>query len=146
MKIITFLLKNEFGMILKITYTDAPHAYIGVSYTINNLKQFIGQGLLFTVDIKADDVTVPPQKWNGIKFMFVYSINDTKQYPQNAPANHGTFNWTKAQFYVSIPKEVSETGTVNFGLQGSSGTVYFSNLRIEYGQIFLHLSIRPIID
>ena len=122
--------------VLKITYTDAEHAYTAVSYTIKNLQQFIGQGLLFTVDIKAQDVTMPPQKWNGVKFMFVYSINGAKQYPQNSPSNHGTFDWTQSQFYVSIPKDVSDTGTINFGLQASSGTIYFSNLKIEYGSIY----------
>ena len=68
--------------------------------------------------------------------MFVYSINDVKQYPQDSPSNHGTFDWTHSQFYVSIPEGVSETGTINFGLQDSSGIVYFSNLRIEHGAIF----------
>ncbi|KAK8846333.1 hypothetical protein M9Y10_020342 [Tritrichomonas musculus] len=136
-------LKIDSRNVLKITYCDAQNAYTAVSYTIKNLQQFIGQGLLFTVDIKAENVSVPPQKWNGIKFMFVYSINGTKNYPQDSPANHGTFDWTKAQFYVSIPKEVSETGSITFGLQASSGTVYFSNLRIEYGQIFPSIELPP---
>ena len=58
--------------------------------------------------------------------MLSYTVNGVKQYPQNAPSRDGTYNFTKAQFYVSITENVSDSSTVSFGLQESTGIVYFS--------------------
>lgn len=119
---------------LKMTYSSK--FYAAASYTITNLHQYVGYDLIFTVDIKADDVSIPTDSWNGVKFMFVYTENGTTQYPSSTPFKYGTFDWAQTQFFVPISNQSSETGTLNFGLQDSTGTVYFSNLKIEYGHVF----------
>lgn len=119
---------------IKLTYTDLSNSYAAATYTLSNLRQYIGQDLIFTVYIKAENVSQPQHSWNGIKFMFTYTVNGITQYPQNSPSRAGSFDFQKAQFHVSITENVSDISTVNFGLQESTGVVYFSEFSIQVGQ------------
>lgn len=83
--------------------------------------------------VKAENVSEPPQSWNGIKVVLVLEMADgSKQYPQiQMPA--GTFDWTQKSQAIRLPKEI-KGATLLVGLEEVSGRVWFDNLEVVVGR------------
>ena len=94
---------------------------------------FAGKGVKFTCSLACENVSEPLFSWNGVKFMFVYTLNGVTQYPAQSQIRDGTHNWTQVEFTVKSgsPDDVIEVTGLDFGLQDATGTVYFSDLTIE---------------
>ena len=58
--------------------------------------------------VKAEDVSEPPNSWNGIKVMLVIeTTSGAKQYPQiQIPT--GIFDWKEMAQTVRLPKDVKK--------------------------------------
>ena len=84
--------------------------------------------------VKAENVSEPPNSWNGIKVMLVLeSISGSKQYPQiQLPV--GTFDWKETTQTIRIPKDVKGAWLV-VGLEEVSGRVWFDNLQVTVGRL-----------
>ncbi len=83
--------------------------------------------------VKAEDVSVPPNSWNGIKIMLVLEMADgSRQYPQiQIPV--GTFDWLQMSQTMRLPKEIKKASLV-VGLEEVSGRAWFDNLEVVVGR------------
>jgi len=94
-----------------------------------DFSELRGRLLLFTVQVKAEDVSKPPHKWNGIKFMIDYdspSIGKNYHHPVD---QFGSFDWKELTFCATIPED-TRNGTLSLGLEDCYGRVSFRDLKI----------------
>ena len=84
----------------------------------------------FRAVIKAEDVAVPPQVYNGIKFMLVTEGPSGKQYPAR---DHlwGTFGWTPEHFRAVVPADATRA-TVVLGLEATTGRAWFRDVSVTF--------------
>ena len=83
----------------------------------------------FRARIKAENVAVPPQVYNGVKFMLVIEGPSGKQYPAH---DHlwGTFDWTVEHFRAAVPADATKA-TLVLGLEATNGISEFTDIRIS---------------
>ena len=98
-----------------------------------DLSEFGGK--CFTAEIRArgERITEPPEKWNGLKFMFHYTDPRTgEQHWPNTPGRLGDFPEQVIAVVDNTPARSLGKATLTLGLQSSSGKVVFdlSTLRI----------------
>jgi endoglucanase len=81
--------------------------------------------------IRAENVTQPPNPWNGVKLMLRINPSDgTTEWPQqNMEA--GTFDWTYSSRPVSIPATAVKV-TLILGLEECAGVVWFDDVLIRF--------------
>jgi hypothetical protein len=94
-----------------------------------DLERYRGCRLRFECRAKAEGVTEPPQPYLGAKFMLHYESESTGPYWQNQNNVFGTFDWKTLSFVASIAEDATD-GEINLGLQESSGTVWFDDVRV----------------
>lgn len=94
-----------------------------------DLTPYRGCRLYFECMAKADNVTKPPQAYLGVKFMLHYESESAGPFWQNQNGVFGTFDWQKLQFSSLIAPDAAQ-GELDLGLQDSSGTVWFDNIRV----------------
>ncbi|MBN2452576.1 MAG: cellulase family glycosylhydrolase [Lentisphaeria bacterium] len=82
---------------------------------------------------KARDVSRPPQAYNGVKFM-LHTVAAGGPAWQNQNGVFGTFDWKPLGFSVNVPEDVREAW-LYLGLQESSGTVRFDDIRIAVAAV-----------
>jgi len=93
----------------------------------------LGHGLVtLSAVVKAEQVSEPPQPWNGIKVMLILEIDGGRDHPQ-IPLGHGTFDWTARTHAVRIPRGVSKA-TLCLGLERVSGKAWFDEVEIRRGR------------
>lgn len=95
-----------------------------------DLTPYRGCELLFECMVKAADVSKPPAAWLGVKFMLDYQSADQGPCWLNEDNVSGTFDWRKLRFTRRIAPDASEGG-ISLGLQDSSGTAWFDDVRIS---------------
>jgi endoglucanase len=93
------------------------------------LEPWAGCELLFTCRVKAQDVTRAAQPYLGVKYMLHYDAPSSGPVWLNENDVHGTFDWKTLSFRVRLPADVNDA-ELNLGLQGSSGTVWFDEVRV----------------
>lgn len=93
-----------------------------------DLAPYKNKSLILSCKIKADQVTIPKQTWNGVKFMVNFQTGglETWQHINNV---RGTFDWKEFSFSFPVPND-AQNGTLSLGLQDCSGTVRFSDIKI----------------
>ena len=96
-----------------------------------------GTGLNLTIRVRAEGVTKPAHRWNGVKFMLRYEDADTgKTHYPGASIPIGTYGWRTVTNRVNIltapVNPVGGRATLVLGLQESTGRVEFDldSLRI----------------
>ncbi len=94
-----------------------------------DLKPYAGCTLLFECRSKADNVSKPSASYLGVKYMLHYQSESLGPFWDNENDVQGTFDWRKLQFIVTLAPD-AKAGTLSLGLQGSSGTVWFDDLRV----------------
>jgi endoglucanase len=94
-----------------------------------DLTNYRGCQLVFACLAKAQDVTKPPASYLGVKFMCHYVSPAEGPFWRNQDNVYGTFDWQKLTFGVPVAGDVT-TGEIDLGLQDSSGTVWFDDIRI----------------
>lgn len=93
-----------------------------------DVEKFKGATLLCEAMVKAQDVSKPPNPWNGVKFMMVVDGAKEREYLQkNAPS--GSFDWQAFQFLAKIPQDVQRCELV-LGLELATGQAWFDDIKI----------------
>lgn len=106
------------------------------------LDQYSGNRLRFECLVKASRVSKPPNAYSGVMYM-LHSVSQTFGARYNKENNvYGTFDWKKISFIVTIPHDINNAWLV-LGLQESSGTVMFDDLRITEASM---TPLRPTPD
>ncbi len=83
--------------------------------------------------VKAEDVSQPPNSWNGIKVMLVLEMaGGARQYPQ-IQMSAGTFDWKPMAQTIRLPKDIVKA-TLIVGLEEVSGRAWFDNLQVIVGR------------
>ena len=92
------------------------------------MEKMRGARLNFRAHIKAENVAVPPQVYNGVKFMLVISGPSGTQYPAHQGL-WGTFGWTPERFRAAIPAD-AKTATLVLGLELTTGRAWFQDIMV----------------
>lgn len=92
------------------------------------VEKMRGARLDFRAVIKAENVTTPPQVYNGVKFMLVTEGPSGKQYPAHQHL-WGTFNWTPERFRAVVPADATKA-TLVLGLEATTGRAWFTDIAV----------------
>ena len=87
-----------------------------------------GAKLLLSARVKAENVSVKPQPWNGIKFMTPIDTSGGKVWPQ-AEIGAGTFDWRPVAWQVYVPEDATHMALV-LGLEQVTGQAWFDDVKI----------------
>lgn len=92
------------------------------------VEKMRGARLRCRARVKAEDVSRPPQSYNGVKFMLRLASPGGILWPQrNGVA--GTFDWKEVEFRANVPPDLSEARLL-LGLEAVTGRVGFDDVRI----------------
>jgi aryl-phospho-beta-D-glucosidase BglC (GH1 family) len=107
-----------------------------------DLTPYRNKILFLSCKIKAGQVTVPKQSWNGVKFMVNFHTGglETWQHINNV---WGTFDWKEYSFSFPVPND-ARSGTLSLGLQDCSGTVKFSDLKVMTADLQSLYPVPPV--
>ncbi|CAF0860482.1 unnamed protein product [Adineta steineri] len=87
-----------------------------------------GYKIRIQANIKAANISIPPNSWNGIKIMLHTKGLSGDNYPQqNLPRS--TFDWRTADYIASIPRDTQQANLV-LGLEAVTGTVWFDDVKV----------------
>jgi len=78
---------------------------------------------------KAQDVTQPPNPWNGVKFMLHFNGPGGQQWLQQNNVS-GTFDWKRLQFQVAVPADVTNAELI-LGLEAVNGSAQFDDIKLS---------------
>ncbi len=92
-------------------------------YAEPDLSGFAGKNLVFKIRVKAENVTKPPQSWNGVKFMLSYKDASGKDFYMHPTNQYGSFE-REIYFGANIPQGINNA-KMSLGLQDSAGKVTF---------------------
>ena len=95
-------------------------------------EQIAGRMITLWARVKAEDISDPPNPWNGIKVMLILDLPHGRQHPQiRIPT--GSFDWSEMSRTLRVP--ATATGaTLVMGLERVSGRVWFDEVRISIGR------------
>jgi len=91
-----------------------------------------GKLITVTARVKAENISKPPNSWNGIKVMLVLEAGTAKHYPQ-VPIPAAAFDWKKFTHTMRIPAGIDKAVLV-LGLEEASGRVWFDDVAIRLGR------------
>jgi hypothetical protein len=94
-----------------------------------DLEKYRGCQLMFECMARAENVSKPDKPWLGVKFMLHYATPREGPVWRNENDVFGDFDWRKLSFTTRIAPDATR-GELSLGLQGSTGTVWFDDLRI----------------
>ena len=122
------------GDILTVIVPEGPAAGQHGAWTTLDLSPFAEEGFEASVRVRGENVSVPPEPYNGVKFVFrCQKPGDEAAVWPGALLPTGTFDWRTASV-CSDTSTCVKGGRADLllGLQNSSGTVAFdlSTLRI----------------
>ena len=101
-------------------------------YSIDAAK-IAGKLVTISALVKAENVSAPPDSWNGVKVMLVLQTGDSKDYPQ-VPLPTGTFGWRQFTHTLRVPTGI-EKATLVLGLEKVSGCAWFDDVKIRTGRL-----------
>jgi endoglucanase len=115
------------GQWLRIAATER-HAANTVQAALD-LAPYAGREIILKCRVKAQDVSRPQERHNGIKVMLHYQTpSGGKQWP-GISLPDGTFEWRDFSRTLRLPEDIGEAVIV-LGLQDSTGTVLFDDLTL----------------
>jgi endoglucanase len=112
---------------LRVTVTEKDGTRM-VNIPID-LTPWQGMNVLLAATMRAENVTKPAVSYLGVKMQFAYeSPTKGKQWP-GLGSTYGSFPWQETTALANIEPDATK-GVLQLGLQGSSGTVWISNVRV----------------
>lgn len=109
---------------------DASSTWVPISLPAAILS---GYKIRIQAVVKAQNITVPPNSWNGIKIMLHTKGLSQDNYPQQ-DLPRGTFDWQVADFVASVPSDTQQANLM-LGLEAVLGVVWFDDLNVTvYGK------------
>ncbi len=94
-----------------------------------DLTRYRGCRVLFECRAKADGVSKPLASYLGTKFMLHYQTPAAGPRWINENNVYGTFDWKRLSF-VEVVAADAGPAELSLGLQGSSGTVWFDQIKV----------------
>jgi endoglucanase len=94
-----------------------------------DLTRYRGCRLRFECQAKAQDASQPSKPYLGVKYMLHYSSPGSGPFWHNQSGVFGTFDWKPLTFVAAIAADAGD-GELDLGLQDSSGTAWFDDLKI----------------
>ena len=117
------------GNVLKVTADKPGNNMVRVPFEVGMYRGF---ELEFCYEVKAENVSDPGKNWLGIKHMLVYKTPEGEATPQHyGPDYKGTFDWKAMSFSHKIPDNAPFDGHIAIGVQMSTGTVWFDNIKVR---------------
>ena len=93
-----------------------------------DIKTIAGKKIICSVKVKGDGISKPADHYLGGKFQLAAdTANGTKYF--DAPVGGGSFDWKDIKFSADIPFD-AKSATLQIGLQGVTGKIYFRNLKV----------------
>lgn len=92
----------------------------------------VGRFITLRASVKAENVSEPPNRWNGVKAMLAIATPEGAAHPQ-ADIPLGSFDWIRVEKALRIPKSARQIDLA-LGLERSTGTVWFDDLEIRLGR------------
>ena len=92
------------------------------------VERMRGCRIAFSAWIKAEQVSAPPQPWNGVKFMAPIQTPGGYQWPA-AHIEAGTFAWKHVTFSVRVPDDAQSMSLI-VGLESVTGKAWFDDIRV----------------
>jgi hypothetical protein len=78
--------------------------------------------------VRAEDVALPPEPWNGIECM-LHTVSPAGQNWQQKNGVYGSFDWKPIRFISEVPVDATEAWLV-LGLELTTGRVWFDDVKI----------------
>ncbi len=128
------------GAILTVSVPKGNASGMHAAKTMVDLEPFAGGGFEASIRVCGNDVTVPPQPYNGVKFMFHFRGKDGggEQWP-GASLPTGSFGSRIATVRCErFAGAEGGKGELCLGLQDSSGTVSFDLSTLSISKPVLH--------
>jgi len=94
-----------------------------------DLRPYAGKRIIWQADVRQENVSVPPDAWNGVKCMLCFTTPMSGRHWCNIACPAGSSDWTPRVSYIDVPEDVGDV-QLNIGLQDSSGTIWVDNLMI----------------
>jgi hypothetical protein len=93
-----------------------------------DLNRLRGVKVKCEAQVKAQDVSLPPNPWNGVKFMLQAGSAGKMIYPQQNEVR-GSFDWKTISFTATIPADATEASLL-LGLEKTTGKAWFDDVKI----------------
>ena len=123
------LAPGQKGQSLCLVRSTTGTSVVSVRLPVEQMRGYTVNGF---ATVKAENVSQPPQSWNGIKFMTPIESPTGKIWPQ-AKIEAGSFDWKKVSFSAKVPDDATGMSLV-LGLEAVSGKVWFDEVRIVVGK------------
>lgn len=96
-----------------------------------DLTPYLGHQIELIYEVKIQNVSKPPEPWNGLKLMLHYFRGNKECWSNVAMGKTtGTYDWTSVAVPVFLPLN-SRDGELLLGLQNSSGTAEIRSIKIK---------------
>ncbi len=98
-----------------------------------DLKTYAGKLIVFSADIRLDDVKQPAKPYYGLKLMIVYTRADgTRHWAEDLKPKdrYGSRDWDNYEAIAKVPADAREV-SLSFGIQQAAGRAEFANLTME---------------
>ncbi len=92
-------------------------------------KEIAGKRLRVFASVRAENVSPPPQPWNGVKCMLQLVGQTDTRWPQNRLPG-GSWEWQKVAYTCEVPPDCIEAFLV-LGLEQVTGTAWFDDIQID---------------
>jgi hypothetical protein len=114
---------------VKITSVDATKGAMA-QFSVG-LRWVRGKTVTLSAKVKGENISALEKATGGIKLTIRITGADDKVTELNPqPKLGGTFNWRKCITLATIPNDAKSV-TLVIGLEGVTGTVYFSDLELD---------------
>lgn len=81
--------------------------------------------------VRGENVSKPEKPYLGVKAMIYYkAASGDRQWIEHKPKKDGTFGWEEVVTQADIPADAEDV-SFQVGLQESSGTVWFDDIKAE---------------
>lgn len=107
-----------------LTVSETEKAGQHLASAAIDLTPWKNRPMVFSIRVSGENVSEPPQEWNGVKFMIYYKTADGRVHWRGTNRQRGTFGVCTVSNLLTIPEDAVD-GRVMVGLQESSGTVTF---------------------
>lgn len=94
-----------------------------------DLSRWQGMQVMIMARVRADAVSKPAQDYNGVKLQLYYDSPTRGKQWQGLSHTHGTFPWREVSSVINVMDDAA-AGQLQLGLQGSTGTLWMSEVRV----------------
>ena len=124
------IVQTEQAPVLKITAATRHDGDDGRATMSFPFDQYAGKTIRMHCRVKYEDVSKPAQSYNGTKFMMVYKTKSGQSRWLHGEGAWGSKDWHDITYAGTIDDDALP-GTIELGLQDSTGSIWFQDLRMR---------------